>query len=435
MLKVLTHTIYRHLFLAQVIALLGTGLATVALALLAYELAQEKAGLILGTVLTIKMLAYVFIAPFASALLRSLPRRQVLVSLDLIRAGVALFLPFVTEVWQVYLLIFFLQSTSACFTPLFQATIPDILTDEDDYTNALSLSRLAYDMENLISPTLAALLLSFMSWHGLFSGTVLGFIASAVLVASVSLPIIRPSPRTEKSFIQKTTRGIRFYLATPRLRGLLALNFGVTAAGAMVFVNTVVIMQAKFGLTAQDTAMVLAFFGGGSMLAALLMPAMLRVVKDRTLMLIASLLLTLGLVVASNISSPNMLMVIWSLLGFGYAMVQTPSGRLLTRSSHPEDRPDLFAAQFSLSHTCWLISYPLAGWLGATWGLPITFLVFALVTLVAVIVAVMLWPADDLSEIEHTHYDLPDDHPHSSNGLKRHTHVYVIDELHTHWPK
>ena len=31
MLKVLTHTIYRHLFLAQVIALLGTGLATVAL--------------------------------------------------------------------------------------------------------------------------------------------------------------------------------------------------------------------------------------------------------------------------------------------------------------------------------------------------------------------------------------------------------------------
>ena len=91
MLKVLTHTIYRHLFLAQVIALLGTGLATVALALLAYELAQENAGLILGTVLTIKMLAYVFIAPFASALLRSLPRRQVLVSLDLIRAGVALF--------------------------------------------------------------------------------------------------------------------------------------------------------------------------------------------------------------------------------------------------------------------------------------------------------------------------------------------------------
>jgi predicted MFS family arabinose efflux permease len=435
MLKVLAYPIYRNLFLAQVIALLGTGLATVALALLAYELAQENAGLILGTVLTIKMLAYVFVAPFASALLRSLPRRQVLVSLDLIRAGVALLLPFVTEVWQVYLLIFFLQSTSACFTPLFQATIPDILNDEDDYTNALSLSRLAYDMENLISPTLAALLLSFMSWHGLFSGTVLGFIASAVLVTSVSLPIIRTSPRTEKSFIQKTTRGIRFYLATPRLRGLLALNFSVTAAGAMVFVNTVVIMQAKFGLTAQDTAMALAFFGGGSMLAALLMPAMLRVVKDRTLMLMASLMLSGGLVVASNINSPYMLMVIWSFLGFGYAMVQTPSGRLLTRSSHSEDRPDLFAAQFSLSHGCWLIFYPLAGWLGVMWGLPLTFMTFAAVTLLALFVAVVVWPADDQNEIEHSHDDLPQNHPHLNNGHKRHKHIYVIDELHTRWPE
>lgn len=435
MLKVLAYPTYRNLFLAQVIALLGTGLATVALALLAYELAQENAGLILGTVLTIKMMAYVFVAPFASALLRSLPRRQVLVSLDLIRAGVALFLPFVTEVWQVYLLIFFLQSTSACFTPLFQATIPDILKDEDDYTNALSLSRLAYDMENLISPTLAALLLSFMSWHGLFSGTVLGFIASAVLVASVSLPIIRPSQITEKSFIQKTTRGIRFYLATPRLRGLLALNFGVTAAGAMVFVNTVVIIQAKFGLTAQDTAMALAFFGGGSMSAALLMPTILKVVKDRTLMLVASLMLSVGLVVASNINSPDMLMVIWSLLGFGYAMVQTPSGRLLTRSSHSEDRPDLFAAQFSLSHACWLISYPLAGWLGVMWGLPLTFMTFSAVTLLALFVAVIVWPADDQNEIEHSHDDLPDDHPHSNNGHKRHKHIYVIDELHTRWPK
>jgi hypothetical protein len=38
-----------------------------------------------------------------------------------LRAAVALCLPFVTEVWQVYLLIFGLQSASAGFTPTFQA--------------------------------------------------------------------------------------------------------------------------------------------------------------------------------------------------------------------------------------------------------------------------------------------------------------------------
>ncbi len=60
--------------------------------------------------------------------------------LDLIRAVVIAFLPFVTEVWQVYVLIFLLQAASAGFTPAFQAVIPDVLKDEDDYTNALSAS-------------------------------------------------------------------------------------------------------------------------------------------------------------------------------------------------------------------------------------------------------------------------------------------------------
>ena len=46
---------FRHLFSAQIIALFGTGLATVALGLLAYELAGADAGAVLGTALAIKM--------------------------------------------------------------------------------------------------------------------------------------------------------------------------------------------------------------------------------------------------------------------------------------------------------------------------------------------------------------------------------------------
>src|SRR5690606_1573395 len=125
------------------IALVGTGLLTVALGLLAFELAGAAAGAVLGTALAIKMIAYVGVAPVASAFTERLPRRALLVALDVMRAAVALSLPFVTEIWQVYVLIFVLQSASAAFTPTFQATIPDVLADEKDYTRALSLSRLA----------------------------------------------------------------------------------------------------------------------------------------------------------------------------------------------------------------------------------------------------------------------------------------------------
>lgn len=167
MLQVLANRTYRRLFLAQVIALVGTGLATVALGLLAFDLAGADAGAVLGTALAIKMIAYVGVAPVAAAFAEQLPRRSMLVCLDLVRAAVAVFLPFVTEVWQVYVLIFVLQSASAAFTPTFQATIPEVLPDEKEYTRALSLSRLAYDLESVASPMLAAALLTVVSFHSL----------------------------------------------------------------------------------------------------------------------------------------------------------------------------------------------------------------------------------------------------------------------------
>jgi MFS family permease len=80
------------------------------------------------------MVAYVGLAPVANAVAERLPRTAVLIGADLVRAAVALFLPFIDAVWQIYLLIFLLQAASAAFTPTFQAMVPDILEDEADYT-------------------------------------------------------------------------------------------------------------------------------------------------------------------------------------------------------------------------------------------------------------------------------------------------------------
>ena len=109
MLGVLSNRTYRHLFAAQVIALVGTGLATVALGLLAWDLAGGDAAQVLGTALAIKMVAYVTLSPVAQAFADRVSRRTLLVTLDLVRAGVALALPFVSEIWQIYALIFLLQ--------------------------------------------------------------------------------------------------------------------------------------------------------------------------------------------------------------------------------------------------------------------------------------------------------------------------------------
>lgn len=435
MLAILKNRTYRHLFLAQVIALVGTGLATVALGLLAFELAGETAGAVLGTALAIKMIAYVTVAPIASAFAERMPRRAMLVALDLVRAAVAVLLPFATEIWQVYILIFVLQSASAAFTPTFQATIPGILPDEKEYTRALSLSRLAYDLESVVSPMLAAVLLAFISFHNLFAGTVIGFLISAALVVSVVLP--GPKPSQPRGIYDRTTRGIRIYLATPRLRGLLAINLAIASAGALVIVNTVVYVQAAFGLDNQATSLALAAFGGGSMVAALALPKLLESIPDRIAMLAGASLLAAGTLTAAALPGYGWLLPLWFVLGLGYSTAQTPSGRLLRCSANPEDRPALFAAQFALAHACWLIVYPLAGWAGAVLGLPATAVILAGLAAVAIGIALMIWPADDPEVVEHSHVDLPSDHPHLIEGgrERRHAHAYVIDDMHAAWPR
>ncbi|HEY1097332.1 MAG TPA: MFS transporter, partial [Myxococcota bacterium] len=209
MIGVLRTPAYARLFAAQVVALLGTGLLTVALGLLAFDLAGEDAGVVLGTALAIKMVAYVGVAPVVTALVHRLPRKVVLVGADVVRALLALALPFVTEAWQIYALVFVLQSASATFTPTFQSVIPDVLPDERQYTRALSLSRLAYDLESLASPAIAAALLALVSYHDLFVGTVVGFAASALLVAFTRIPARdgeEPSP-----FVERLTRGVRVF--------------------------------------------------------------------------------------------------------------------------------------------------------------------------------------------------------------------------------
>jgi H+ antiporter protein len=394
--QILADRTYRHLLLAQVVALIGTGLATVALGLLAYDLAEESAAMVLGTIFTIKMVAYVGIAPVAGAFADRVNRRSLLVALDLVRAFAAVCLPFVTEVWQVYVLIFLLQSASAAFTPTFQATIPDVLPDEDRYTRALSLSRLAYDLENIISPTLAALLLAVVASNTLFLGTAAGFLGSALLVVSVVLP--SPKDAAPRGIYDRTTRGIRIYLATPRLRGLLALNVAAASAGAMVLINTVVLVRGQLGLDEGAVAWTMFAYGSGSMTAAFTLPRLLERLKDRPVMFAGGTLMILALLaLAGTILSVGLhwpiLLTVWFAMGLGYASVQTPSGRLIRRSAPPEDRPALFAAQFALSHACWLVSYPLAGWLMTAFGTLPALLGLSALAAVGCIAAYRLWPA------------------------------------------
>nr|WP_232489220.1 MFS transporter [Rhodobacter amnigenus] len=379
------------------------------------------------------MVAYVTLAPVAAAIAERLPRRAFLVALDLIRATVIAFLPFVDQAWQVYVLIFFLQAASAGFTPAFQAVIPDVLKDADDYTNALSLLRLAEDLEQLASPMLAAALLTVVSFPVLFAGTVAGFVASALLVVTARLP--EQVASDSGHFWADVTKGIRIYTRTPRLRGLMMMEAAVAAAGAMVYVNTVVLVQARLGLGEEAVALAFAGFGAGSMLAAFLLPRILDRLEDRPVMIGGAALMVAGVAVVPLVGGLSALIALWAVIGFGFSLTQTPIGRIINRSAREADRGAVFAAQFALSHACWLVTYPLAGWIGTGAGLSAAALTLAVIGAAGLLAVLGIWPSNDPAVVVHEHPDLAPDHPHLAEHGAQHSHALMIDDLHRRWPK
>jgi MFS family permease len=452
----LQNPVFRRLFTAQVIALVGTGLTTVAMTLLAYDLARENAGVVLGTALAFKMVAYVVFAPIIGGLAHRFPRKRLLITLDLVRAAIVLVMPFVTAVWQIYVLIFLLNLFSAGFKPVFSATIPEILDDEAQYTKALAYSRLSYDLENLLSPTLAGIALLFFSYTGLFAFNSLAFVISAALILFCVLPRSERQSRLggvwgEISF------GVIAYMKTPRLRALLTLYLAVACASAMVIVNTVIYVKDVLGGTDEQVALAFAAAGLGSMLAALSVPRLVQRISDKSVMIGGAFVMGVGVLAIATSPGLTGMLPVWFCIGMGWSLVQTPVGRVVNRSARAADRAAYFSAQFALSHACWLLAYPLAGQLGALIGVANAALYLGGAIVLFALLAMVVWPAASGHELEHEHAaqdhlhphthgkhhqhehrgdEGPEPHVHPHHHPKvQHVHNFVIDEHHLTWPK
>lgn len=440
MRELLCNRTYRFLFAAQIIALIGSGLATVALGLLAYDLAGARAGAVLGSALAIKMVAYVWVSPLVGAVLDRVPRGGVMVAADLVRFGVVLLLPWVEAIWQIYLLIALLQAASATFTPTFQSVLPDIIPDEGDYTKALSASQLAVALENIASPVIAAALLLVLKFNLLFVGTAVGFLASALFVGAATVPRAQRSSRVR--FSERLFVGMRMFAGAPRLRAVLALNMVVAGSGAVTLVSTVNVVRDLLNATEAQVPLLLAVSGLGSVAAALGAPLLLRRRTDRGVLLIGAgtaLLALSGALLLSTVPSWPLAMGVWLLIGFAGGLIVVTVNRVLRASSAVADRPALFAAQFSLSHLCWLLTYPLVGWVGAGAGLATAWALLAGLVLVAGLSARRLWPAG-LPEVFRHQHGVGADRAHLAdaewNGVAWvHTHRVLIDVNHTRWPQ
>ena len=384
---------YRRLFGAYATTLLGTGVAVVGLSLLAFELAEEEAGVVIATALSIKAFAYVVLAPLASALTGRLPRGRLLIGLDLVRAAAILALPFVDALWQLYAAVFVFAAASAAFTPSYQAMVPHLLPDPNDYARALSKSRIASELENALTPAVAAALLLVLSVRGLFVTAMAAFLLSAIVLAGMRLPDLPPAPRTP--LWRRVSLGPRLLAITPELRGLVPLHLAAGLATAMVMINTVGWVQGDFGLEGRESAVAFAAFGLGSVAGALAAPGLLRLAGERLTIFGGCALMVALMVAGMWMERFEGMLGLWAGIGAGSTLALTPAPLLLRRMAPERRYGPLHAGLFSLGHGALLACYPVAGLLGQAVTPGRGLALAGALSAAAAILALRLWPKDD----------------------------------------
>jgi MFS family permease len=368
-----------RLFWAHVISLVGSGLSSLALGLLAHELVGASASIVLGITLAIRILVIVTCSPWAGFVADCWGPRVTMILSDILRAGVVIAFFFVENVWQIYMLAVLLNLGAAVFTPVYKAVIPGVVTDEQ-YPRALALGSIAYDTANILGPSLAGLLVATVGFRANFLLDAFTFIASAVLILGVPRLV---KPAASKAGIA-LGHGITSMFRRPPLRQTLYLALQVSVVGGFVLVATVDFIKNTLALSDTFYAGAMAAYGIGSVVGAALYgksPVLVRLVLARAC--VPAMLS--ALLAAGEWQSFPVLVVCWSLAGAAQCILGIRGNELLAANSAGDERPHIYAAHFSLSHAGWGLTYPVAGFVTTWFGFGRGAFVFAgILTLISI---------------------------------------------------
>jgi MFS transporter, DHA3 family, macrolide efflux protein len=232
----------RWLWTGQTISQIGDGLNKVALLYLVYNLTGSALKMtIIGVLQTLPPL---LLGPIIGVYVDRFPKKLMMMSVDLLRAGLALVIPILYAMETltlpvVYLVVFVMALVATAFGPALSAVVP-LIVEQPQLTAANALVTSTAMIGMLIGPALSGLGIATVGMQ------VVLYVSSATFVLSVlslSQMKLKPSPQSAKktkrtkSFIEDLKAGLHYVFVERRTIAafvLTALCYSL-ASSAFVF--------------------------------------------------------------------------------------------------------------------------------------------------------------------------------------------------------
>jgi dTMP kinase len=241
---------FPRLWIAQVVSAFGDWIGFLAIIEVARRIGGDQHGSSIALVMTARVLPGFFLASVGGVIVDRLNRKRLLISCDVVRAGVLLTIPFIDRVWALVVASLVLELATSLWGPAKEAIVPNIVpTQQLTAANSLSLVA-AYGT----FPAAALAFIGLAKVGEFMGGDAVGQVELALVVDSVtflvaaaliaSLPI-RARSKAERqasngridlsSGIHELREGWSFIALSPQVRAVLVgMGTGMIGGGMLI---------------------------------------------------------------------------------------------------------------------------------------------------------------------------------------------------------
>jgi predicted MFS family arabinose efflux permease len=318
----LRHRVFAALFAAQLGSNIGSFFQAVAASWLMGDLSASPT--LVALIQTATLLPVLLFGLVAGALADIVDRRSLLLGTQTWMVACAGSLAVLTEldlVTPVVLLAltFAMGTGAALMGPAWQAIQPDLVPPEE-FPQAVALSSLTFNTGRSIGPALGGALVAAAGPAWAFGVNAASFLG--VLVVLVWWRPERRSDRLPPETLTGAVRtGWRYGANAPALRGVLVRTAAFAPAAAVIQALLPTVVRDRLGMGSGGFGLLLACFGGGAVLAAILRPRLDAVLSRDRIVVSSSAVMVGAIVITGTITTAWVLGPVLAVAGGAWTTV------------------------------------------------------------------------------------------------------------------
>ncbi len=370
-LRAFRHRNFRLFYAGQAISLIGTWIQQIALSWLVYR--TTGSGFLLGLVTFCMQIPMLIFVPLAGLLSDRYDRRKLMIAAYALAAVQAsalglLALSGTIRVWQILLLGFLHGVIMAFETPARQSLISQMVNSRDDLPNAIALNSVLMNSGRLIGPSIAGLLLVFISEGWCFLVNSVSFMAIIASVTMMRLPP-RAAVVARGSLLYDLAVAARYAWNTRPIRLFLTLVAMISLTASPYTVLMPIFARDVFGGDAHTLGFLVGSAGLGAVIGTAFLTTRPNVFELSKLMPFTSAAAGVALILVGVSKVYWVSLAFMACLGFGI-IVTAASVNMMLQTIVDEDKRgriiSFYAMAFlGMAPVGGLIAGSLAGELGA----------------------------------------------------------------------